>query len=262
VVADARAFLAALGGELEQRSAGSPPGRGDRLAHYRTARDEARAALDELGRGADGPVHSAQVAPICQDVFDDDAVLVIDGGNTAIWASLYHEVRVPGTLLSTWKFGMLGACLGQALGAKMAAPGRQVYCITGDGAMGFHPQEIETAIRNDLPVVFVVLSDRQWGMVKVNQEFAIDADRLLAEGELPASQHINTELGEIRWDLLARSMGAHAERVERTVELRPALERCLAAGRCAVVHVEVDRNAHKFAPNLLTFRDMHAEPAG
>ncbi len=58
---------------------------------------------------------------------------------------------------------MLGAGLGQALGAKVAFPGRQVYCIIGDGAMGFHPQEIETAVRNELPVVFLVLCDRRGG---------------------------------------------------------------------------------------------------
>ena len=68
----------------------------------------------------------------------------------------------------------------------------------------------------------------------------------------------------------ARSAGTSSPRAwERTAsaspspdELRPALERCSAAGRCAVVHVDVDPKAHKFAPNLLTFKEMHAEPAG
>ncbi len=262
VVADARAFLVALVDELTGR--GPSPrssAREEKLAEYATARQAARAELD-AGSGDGSPIHSGRVAPICQAVFDDDAVLVIDGGNTAIWANLFHEARAPHTLLSTWKFGMLGAGLGQALGAQVAFPDRQVYCIIGDGAMGFHPQEVETAVRNHLPVVFVVLCDRAWGMVKVNQEFAIDADRLLADGALPDEAHINTDLGEIRWDLLAQSMGAHGERVGTPDELRPALERCVAAGRCAVVHVDVDPVAHKFAPNLLTFKEMHGEPAG
>jgi Thiamine pyrophosphate-requiring enzymes [acetolactate synthase, pyruvate dehydrogenase (cytochrome), glyoxylate carboligase, phosphonopyruvate decarboxylase] len=263
IVADARAFLTALIGELAERDfSHRAVQREDTLREYAAVRRDARAALDAARTAVGAPMHSAHVAPICQEVFADDAVLVIDGGNTAIWANLYHEARVPHTLLSTWKFGMLGACMGQALGAQAAFPDRQVYCITGDGAMGFHPQELETAIRNHLPVVFIVLSDRAWGMVKVNQEFAIDADRLLTDGELPDEAHINTDLGEIRWDLLAQSMGAHGERVVTPDELRPALERCVAAGRCAVVQVDVDPVAHKFAPNLLTFKEMHAEPAG
>ena len=263
IVADARAFLIALLGELAERDFSHRAlRREDTLHEYRAARREARAILDAARAATGTPMHSAHVAPICQEVFADDAVMVIDGGNTAIWANLYHEARAPHTLLSTWKFGMLGAGTGQALGAQAAFPDRQVYCITGDGAMGFHPQEVETAIRNRLPVVFIVLSDRAWGMVKVNQEFAIDADRLLADGELPDELHINTDLGEIRWDLLARSMGAHGERVASAEELRPALERCVATRRCAVVHVDVDPVAHKFAPNLITFKEMHAEPAG
>lgn len=263
VVADAREFLAALRDELSGRDLAARRAAGASLLRdYGIARDEARGALDAARSATGTPLHSSHVAPLCQEVFGDDAVVVIDGGNAAIWANLYHQVRRPRSLLSTWKFGMLGAGAGQALAAKIVFPARPVYCITGDGAMGFHPQEIETAIRNELAVVFVVLCDRQWGMVKVNQEFAIDPERLLADGELAPEQHINTDLGEIRWDLLAHSMGAHGERAASPDELRSALERCRAAARCAVVHVDVDPKAHKFAPNLLTFKEMHAEPAG
>jgi acetolactate synthase-1/2/3 large subunit len=263
VLADAQEFLAALGAALDRRdlTAGRAE-RAARIADYAARRDDARAALDAAHEARDAPMHSSHVASVCREVFDDDALLVVDGGNAAIWANLYHEVRAPHSMCSTYKFGMLGAGIAQALGAQVAFPDRQVYCITGDGAMGFHPQEIETAVRNDLPIVVLVMCDRQWGMVKVNQEFTIDPDRTLLEGGLPDEAHINTDLGEIRFDLLAQSMGAHGERVGAPDDLAPALERCLAAKRCAVVHVDVDPRAHKFAPNLVTFKDMHQEPAG
>ena len=196
VVADVKLFLSALAEVLEGLDLASSSGRRSaRLAAYGDARRQHRATLDLALLTDTQPLHSSRVAPLCQDMFDDDAVLVIDGGNTAIWANLYHEVRLPGTLLSTFKFGMLGAGVGQALGAKAAHPDRQVYCIIGDGAMGFHSQEIETAVRCDLPVVFLVLCDRQWGMVKVNQEFTIDPDRTLLEGGLSPEENINTDLG-------------------------------------------------------------------
>jgi len=57
-------------------------------------------------------------------------------------------------------------------------------------------------------------------------------------------------------------MGAHGERVSEAGGLKAALERSLASGRCAVIHVDVDPVAHKFAPNLATFKEMHAEPRG
>jgi len=205
-------------------------------------------------------LHSAHVPLVCREVFDDDAILVIDGGNTAVWTNLYHENRVPGALLSTFKFGMLGAGPGQALGAKVARPDRQVYCILGDGAMGFHLQEVETAVRHGLAVVFLVLCDRQWGMVKFSQSMALDAETMQKQRQLPAGSTLGTDFHEIRFDDLARAMGAHGERVSRASELRSALARCLASGLPALVHVDVDPVAHLWAPGLDVFKKMHQEP--
>ncbi len=261
VVADIKDFSNALLSALKTRPA-SPKraGRQAKLQEYRAERKKAQAVLAEMLERETELVHSARVPHICREVFGDDAILVADGGNTSVWANMFHEVRAPHTMLSTYKFGMLGAGVGQALAAKVAFPERDVYCIIGDGAMGFHSQEIETAVRNDLPVTFLVLCDRQWGMVKVNQEIAIDPQKTLTEGELPADQTINTDLGETRFDLLAESMGAIGERVSRNEDLEPAIRRCMESGRVCVIHVDVDRVAHKFAPHLAEFKQMHSEP--
>ena len=157
---------------------------------------------------------------------------------------------------------MLGAGLGQTLGACVARPESQVYCIIGDGAFGFHPQEIETAVRNNLKPVFLVCSDKQWGMVKINQQFALKPLKTMIKKSLGPDETIKTDLGEIEFDLLARSMGGHGERVSDPAELAPAIERSLASGKCAVIHVDVDPVKHMWAPGLLHFKDMHKEPAG
>jgi len=208
------------------------------------------------------PMHPAHVATVCRDRFDDDAILVIDGGNTSIWANFYHQVRTPGTVLGTPKMGMLGAGVAQALGAQVAHPRRQVYCIIGDGAMGFHQQEIETAVRNELPVIFLVLCDKQWGMVKMNQQFALKPVKTLVKKALRPDETINADLSETRFDELARAMGAHGERVSDPAGLAGAIDRSRASGRCAVIHIDVDPTKHMWAPNLKTFKDMHAEPEG
>jgi acetolactate synthase I/II/III large subunit len=229
VLADLGPFLEALIAELGAHDPGA-------RAAQREARLEAfartRQGMRDFLRAAPGsedarPMHSAHVPLVCREVFDDDAILVVDGGNTAVWTNLYHENRVPGAMLGTFKFGMLGAGPGQALGAKVACPERQVYCILGDGAMGFHPQEIETAVRNELAVVFLVLCDRQWGMVKFGQGMALDPAAMAERRSLPPERTINTDFAEIRFDRLAESMGAHGERVASARELRPALERSL-----------------------------------
>jgi acetolactate synthase-1/2/3 large subunit len=263
VQADAKLFLAALAAELERRGSGAiVDSRRRQVAKYREVIRTERAKLDEKLADMATPMNPAHVAHTCQQVFPEGSILVADGGNTAVWAMMFHQLRVPNTLLSTFKFGMLGAGVAQALGAAVARPGTPVCCIIGDGAMGFHPQEVETAVRNGLRVVYVVVCDRQWGMVKMNQQFALKPIKTLIRKSLGPDETIKTDLGEIRFDEVARAMGAHGERVADPRELRGALERALASGGAAVVHVDVDPVKHMWAPGLMHFKDMHQEPKG
>lgn len=208
------------------------------------------------------PLNPAHIAATCRRLFADDAITVFDGGNTAIWGNFFHEVREPNTQLSTYKFGMLGAGIAQALGAQAAHPERQVYCITGDGAMGFHPQEIETAVRNNLPVIYLVVCDKQWGMVKLTQQMALKPVKTIIKKKLSDKEVINTDLGEIEFDRLAESMGAHGERVSDPDSLQAAIERSIESGRCSVIHIDVNPVKHMWAPGLMYFKDMHKEPKG
>ncbi len=232
------------------------------IQRYASERRQQRQKLDR-SLGDEGPLmNTAHVARVCERFFEDDAICVIDGGNTAIWAHFFREVTFPNTILQTAKFGMLGAGVAQALGAKVAHPNRQVYCIIGDGAMGFHPQEIETAVRNNLQVTYLVCCDKQWGMVKMNQQFALRPIKTMFAKSLGPNETINADLGEIAWDKLAESMGAHGERISQPKDLHAALDRAQESGRCAVIHVDVDPVKHMWAPNLLDFKKMHQEPKG
>ena len=208
------------------------------------------------------PMASAHVPCVCQEVFDEKAVVVIDGGNTSIWGLFFHEVRHPNTIIGTPKMGHLGAGVSQALGAKAALPERTVYCITGDGAMGFHQQDIETAVRYNLPVIYLVLCDKQWGMVKMNQLFTLKPLKTLVLKTLSPEESINTDIGETAFDKLAMAMGAYGERVSDPKQLKGALDRAVQSGKCAVIHVDVDPVKHMWAPNLKDFKDLHMEPAG
>jgi acetolactate synthase-1/2/3 large subunit len=259
VLADAGEFLEALASELRDRAAGI--NRDERNAFLEQIREQKEAQREELNMALTediDPMNPAHVGSICRKVFPDDAISVFDGGNAAVWGNFYSEVRVANTQLSTHKFGMLGAGVAQALGAAAAFPDRQVYCIIGDGAMGFHPQEVETAVRNNLKPIYLVLCDRQWGMVKMSQQFALSQTK---PGFGP-EDIVNADFHEIRFDKLAESMGAYGTRVSRAAELGPAIEAAQASGRCAVIHVDVDPEKHMWAPGLMHFKEMHAEPSG
>jgi len=88
-----------------------------------TARAADRRKLDEAldAKDRDGPVHPARIPTTAQEVFPDDTIWVVDGGNTAVWSQFFLQVRATRSVLSTFKFGMLGAGMAQPLGAKVAA---------------------------------------------------------------------------------------------------------------------------------------------
>ena len=236
--------------------------REDLIEKHLKSKAEHRKKLDEHLTDTNSPLNPAQVPHLANKIFPKNTPLVMDGGNTVIWSNFYYEVNDEMPILSTFKFGMLGAGVGQALGAAVAKPDAPVLCIIGDGAMGFHPQEIETAIRNHLHVVYIVMCDKQWGMVKMNQHFALRPLKTMIKKTLDPHESINADLGEIRFDLVAQAMGAHGEFVDNPTDLEAALKRSIEVGKCTVIHAEVDPVKHMWAPGLRYFKDMHAEPKG
>ncbi len=268
LLADAKEALRALADEVEAQ--GGPANKDARLAAlqgWRDQWDKDRAKLDKALTKEGSPVHPAHVARVAQDVMPEDTVWVFDGGNTAVWANFYHDADIPRTVLSTFKFGMLGAGMGQALGAAVAAPDQRVCVLTGDGAFGMHSSEVESAVRLNVPVVFVVLVDGQWGMVKMSQQIAAHplgtvVRKMLVNQNLPEDQLVYSDFAPCRYDLMAEAFGAHGEHVTDSSELRGALERARDSGRPAVVQVEVDNVEHLWAPGLQSFKKMHQEPKG
>ncbi len=262
ICADVKTFLQQLAEELKQHPQQNLSQRQSQTDAFVKAMQTERNKLDENLADQSAPMNTAHVPTICKRTFAKDAIAVFDGGNTAVWGQFFYKCTNPGSGLSTPKMGMLGAGVGQALGAAAAFPKRQVYCIIGDGAMGFHPQEIETAVRNQLPVVYLVVADKQWGMVKMNQQFALKPIKTLVFKSLNEDETINADLGEIEWDKLAQSMGAYGERVAAPKDLEAAIGRALASGKCAVIHVDVNPVKHMWAPSLMHFKKMHEEPEG
>jgi acetolactate synthase-1/2/3 large subunit len=193
----------------------------------------------------EGQLNPGRAVQAVRGFFPRDAITVMDGGNTSLWTASFNPIFLPRSYLYTAKFGHLGTGLPYALGAKLAAPERPVYLISGDGAMGFNIQELETARRYDLPVTIVVMCDQGWGMERSSQAFAqigglVECD--LYEGT--------------RYDRVAEGFGCHGERVDDLGDLRPALERAQESGKPALVQVMVNPMDNLAPPGLLVFSSL------
>ena len=85
------------------------------------------------------------------DFLDDDAIVVGDGGDYVSFAGRVMETHEPGAWMDPGPYGCLGAGPGQAIGAKLAHPDRQVCLLLGDGAFGFSGMEFDTMARHEHP---------------------------------------------------------------------------------------------------------------
>ncbi|MBU0496051.1 MAG: thiamine pyrophosphate-binding protein, partial [Chloroflexi bacterium] len=243
IVGDAREVLNAL--LIMVKNLSEPREEHADWARYRRlSQDWQEELADGLETGAGG-INPGQMVQIVRDFFPRDAITVQDGGNTSLWSASYNPILAPRSYLYTAKFGHLGTGLPYAIGAKLAAPDRPVYLISGDGAFGFNLQELETAARYRVPIVAIVSCDCGWGMERSSQMFAM-LDELVA-----------CDLHEgARYDLVAQALGCYGEKVDELVQLRPALERAVASGQPAVIQVMVDQDANLAPPGLVEFGSM------
>ncbi len=240
VCGDIKAFLTALIKRLEHSKAiNGVEGREKKLTAYRKACADMRKKMDKQLETRNAPLHPAQVPAVCRELFDDDAILIVDGGRTCAWAHFFHEVRLPNTLLDASGMGYLGSGMARAIGAKAAFPDRQVYAIVGDGAMCLNQREIETSIRTELPVIFIVLCDNTLTPLRPDPGSILTSRAESAPPHEPDTYRWNT-----RFDLIAQAMGAMGERVSDRAGLRSAIKRAMDWGKCAVIHVDVDAAAH------------------
>jgi len=245
IVADAKAALGALLAALRRRgpARSAPPD----LERYRAASSETmKQGIEYLGRPCTSGVNPGRMVMAVRQHFPREAITVLDGGNTTLTGVAFHPILSSPSFLYSVKMGYLGTGLPFALGAKLAAPDRPVCLITGDGAFGFHPMELETAAREELPIVVLVAVDDAWGMEKT---------AFLAQGLGAADwERRGIELAPVRYDGLARELGCHGERVDRIEDLEPALARAVASRRPAVLHVQVDRELNTRPPGWEQFR--------
>ncbi|TAK60431.1 MAG: thiamine pyrophosphate-binding protein [Dehalococcoidia bacterium] len=229
LVGDARAIAGQL---LAAVRAKTPP-----RPHYseiesvHAAESKWRAELDARLADMDRrPMVPGQIFTVTNEFFPDDAVGAIDGGNTCVWAAHHMQVRAQRAMLWTSNAGHLGTGLPFAIGAKIAAPNRTVFCVTGDSAFRFNMQELATAVAYRLPIVVVVAVDGAYGMEK-------SAQARVWGREAPWFGSIHAP---VRYDEVAIAMGCHGEYVDRASDLRAALERATASGKPAVIHAAVD----------------------
>ncbi len=174
-----------------------------------------------------GPLQMGQVVRTLDERLGPDMILCNGAGNYATWLHRFHVYRGFGTQLAPTS-GSMGYGTPAAVAAKRLYPERPVVAFAGDGCFMMNGQELATAVQYGLPILIVVVNNGSYGTIRMHQERHYP-------GRISA-----TELHNPDFAALARAYGAFGERVERTEDFAPALERALASGKPALLELILD----------------------
>src|SRR3954451_4121243 len=205
--------------EKMKGAAGSGGDSSDRANNWLTAlrevETEKRLAEEPELNDDRSPLHPMRVYKELKEVLPRDAIVIGDGGDFVSYAGRVIDTYEPGTWMDPAPYGCLGAGPGQAIGAKLAQPDRQVVLLLGDGAFGFSGMEFDTMARHGIPIVAVTGNNGIWALEHHPMKFLYGYS--LAAELRP----------ETRYDYVAGSLRCDASLVNEPGELEAALRQGL-----------------------------------
>lgn len=226
LLGDAKLALAAMIADIEDRKAGKSR---DALAKVAAGLAEQRAAWKARWApklaSDEKPLNPYRVIGDFMTTFDPASTIVThDSGGARDQLVPQYEATVPRCYLGWGHSTQLGFSLGASLGAKLAAPDKLVAHFLGDAALGMVGMDLETGIRERIPILTVLLNNSKMG----NYEKLIPRSAALFDATRMSGDYT----------AVARGLGLHAERVEEPGAIVPAFERArrsIAEGKAALV---------------------------
>jgi acetolactate synthase-1/2/3 large subunit len=225
----------------------------DERPAWRARAAELRAAhpLRHPAQSAD-PLHPVNLCRFLGQALPAETIVTTDVGQHQMWVAQAYPVRRPRTLLTSGGLGTMGFGLPAAIGAALAAPGRRVVCVSGDGSLLMNVQELATLAELDLPVAVLVFNNAQLGLVRQQQELfyhqRYEASRFTAVPDFAA---------------LAQAFGVRGLRLDPRHDPLADLAAALAApGPCVIdIPIHEQANVYPMVPPGAANRHMIAEPA-
>ncbi len=158
-----------------------------------------------------------------------DAIIVTEVGQHQMWAAQFYKYKKPRTLITSGGLGTMGYGLGAAIGAQMANPEKQVINIAGDGCFRMNMNEIATAVRQNLPLIQVVVNNHVLGMVRQWQTLFYE-------------QHYSATVLKDSVDFvkLAEALGARGIRAATREEFSQAFAQALESSGPVVIDCVID----------------------
>ena len=162
----------------------------------------------------DGLVHPLDVIDVLQDNTTDDMTVTVDVGSHYIWTARYFKSYEPRHLLFSNGMQTLGVALPWAISAALIRPNTTIISLSGDGGFLFSAQELETAVRFQLPIIHLIWNDGKYNMVEFQEE-------------MKYGRSSGVDFGPVDFVKYAESFGAKGYRVDGKESFEQTLKQVL-----------------------------------
>jgi acetolactate synthase-1/2/3 large subunit len=189
-----------------------------------------RLLADDLARGAgdDGfPLKPQRIVADTRAALGRSDIVLADTGAVKMWMARLYPTYEPNTCLVSNGLSTMAFALPGAIAAKLAVPGRRVLAAVGDGAFLMNSQEIETAVRERIPLTVLIWQDDAYGLIKWKMNLEIGHD-------------VATDFSNPDFVAYAESFGARGYRVRAASDLLPTLTDALASDAVTIIACPVD----------------------
>lgn len=182
----------------------------------------------------EGELLMAEVMHRLSEKTKGEAIIVTDVGQHQMIAARYYQYQNPDSFITSGGLGTMGFGLPAAVGAKVAAPDREVVLINGDGGFQMNIQELATIAQEKLPVKIIILNNNFLGMVRQWQEMFFEKRYSFVQIQNP------------NFVAVAKGFYLDAEKISERKDLDGALERLLKSKTARVLEIVVQQESNVF----------------
>ena len=197
---------------------------------HKTLRSLRNLLIDEMNHhqnDTDFPIKPQKIIWDLRTAMDLEDIVICDVGAHKMWMARMFRCEYPNTCLISNGFASMGIAVPGAIAAKMAFPDRKVVAVTGDAGFLMNSQEIETALRLNIPVVVLIWNDFGYGLIEWKQMTTF-------------GRPSHVRFGNPDFAKYAQSFGAKGYKITHADELAPVLRQALADKTLSVIDCPVD----------------------
>jgi len=203
---------------IRKRHIGSP---------YQGLKQRIEETLHLLDNNQSYPVKPQRILTDLRKSLATDDIVISDVGAHKMWIARMYQAQAPNSCIISNGFASMGIALPGAIAAKLAKPEQVAVAVTGDAGFLMNVQEIETAVRLNIPIIVLIWNDEQYGLIKWKQMNQFGRES-------------NVTFSNPDFVKLAEAFGAKGYKIEHTEDLLPTIQQAIKDNCVVLIDCPVD----------------------